>query len=167
MKNLSLSFAFLLSCSLVWAQPANDLCSNAQSVTPNGTCVNGRTSGGGGASDNVSGAVGCESGNVNRHYDVWYSFVATGTSLSLSVTPGTATDVEILLADGCGGTLLASDCATGSNSANLNLTGLTIGVTYFYAVATFDNRGTFQSCPLSFTPTANDECSGSVVSPTD
>src|SRR6185369_15070581 len=66
--------------------PANDDCANAQVVTPNGTCYSGTTVG---ANDNWQGTVGCQSGN--NHPDVWYSFVATGSSLAVNVTAGTLT----------------------------------------------------------------------------
>ena len=68
----------------VFAQPANDLCTGAITITPDGTCVGGTTVGG---TDNIGGAVGCQSGgSANSHEDVWYSFTSTGTTLTGTVT---------------------------------------------------------------------------------
>src|SRR5215831_16943477 len=64
--------------------PTNDNCGTAQSVTPNGTCYSGTTVG---ADDSWVGTVGCQSGN--NHPDVWYTFVATGSSLAINITAGT------------------------------------------------------------------------------
>src|SRR5215208_1649490 len=75
---------------------AGDDCSSAQAVTPDGTCYSGTTVG---ATDGQAGLVGCQSGNPNSsHPDVWYTFVATGSSLSVKLTAGTLTgNLEFIL----------------------------------------------------------------------
>ena len=86
----------IISSQIAFAQPANDECSGAITVTPDGTCVNGTTVD---AVDNWIGVVGCQTGNNNsNHPDVWYTFVATGTQADFLVTAGTFTgDIELIL----------------------------------------------------------------------
>jgi len=60
-KILALLFVLIVfSAKNVYAQPANDFCSGAQAVTPDGTCVGGTTVL---ANDTWVGTVGCQSGN--------------------------------------------------------------------------------------------------------
>jgi hypothetical protein len=73
-KVLFTSCLFLFSMLSAFAQPANDVCTGAISVTPNGTCVSGTTVL---AGDHWTGTVGCQSGA--NHPEVWYTFVSTGT----------------------------------------------------------------------------------------
>jgi hypothetical protein len=84
----SKSEIFLNSSSIVplGIAASNDDCSSAQTITPDGTCYTGTTVG---ANDSWVGTVGCQSGN--NHPDVWYTFIATGSSLSVNVTAGTLT----------------------------------------------------------------------------
>src|SRR5687767_12130823 len=87
----------------VFAQPANDLCTTAQSIIPDSTCVNGTTVG---AADNLTSTAGCQAGAPNSHEDVWYTFVSTGTQLTgvISETGAWTGDIEVLLMTGtCGG----------------------------------------------------------------
>jgi hypothetical protein len=84
-RHLIFIVAVLIGASLV-AQPANDPCTGAQTITPNGSCVSGTTVG---ATDNFGGTVGCQSGSPNNHPEVWYRFVSTGTSYLGTVTGST------------------------------------------------------------------------------
>lgn len=54
----------------VYAQPPNDVCSGAQIIPLDGSCVTGTTVD---AADNWAGIVGCQSGN--NHDEVWYSLL--------------------------------------------------------------------------------------------
>jgi hypothetical protein len=94
----SVSF-FLMSQAQLYAQPANDACAGATVVIPNGACVNGTTVA---AGDSWQGTVGCQIGNNNsNHPDVWYSFTATGTQATITVTAGTFLgNVEVVLVEG-------------------------------------------------------------------
>ena len=67
MKKIYL-ISLLFICFSAFAQPANDECTGAQSVTPDGTCISGTTVG---AFDDWTGLVGCQSGNPNNHEEVW------------------------------------------------------------------------------------------------
>ena len=79
------------------AAPGNDDCGNAQTVNPNG-CYPGTTVA---ANDSWVGSVGCQSGN--NHPDVWYTFVATGTTLAVNVNALTLTgNIEFVLVGSTG-----------------------------------------------------------------
>ena len=150
MKKTILSFIISLAALSVYAQPANDVCSGAQAVTPNGTCVGGTTVA---AGDHWIGTVGCQSGN---HIEVWYSFVATNTQLDITVTNGTMTgNIEFILVESTGpcsglslqGSLCGASPLTGS------ITSLTIGVTYYYTISSStSSQGTFTTCVNNVAP---------------
>ena len=88
----------MFSAEFLSAQPSNNNCGSAITVIPDGTCYNGTTVG---ASDNWVGTVGCQSGN--NHPDVWYSFIATGSTLDVNVIAGTLTgNIEFVLVGSTG-----------------------------------------------------------------
>ena len=150
MKKTILSFIISLVALSVYAQPANDVCSGAQAVTPDGSCVGGTTVG---AGDHWIGTVGCQSGN---NIEVWYSFVATNTQLDITVTNGTMTgNVEFILVESTGpcsglslqGSLCGASPLTGS------ITSLTIGATYYYTISSStSSQGTFTTCVNNVAP---------------
>lgn len=157
-------FAGLVISTSAFAQPANDVCGGAQVLTPDGTCVNGTTVN---ATDNWTGTVGCQAGG-GTHRDVWYSFVATGSNFTGTVTPsapftGNAEFVLASSATGCTGpfTIVGSNCGS---PATLNATGLTVGATYYVTVSGTNGGtpGPFQICVTTSNPpvncTDNDDC---------
>ncbi len=163
MKKL-LTILFLLISFSVFSQPANDICSGAQSVTPDGSCVGGTTVA---AGDNWTGTVGCQSGN---NIEVWYSFVATNTQLDITVTNGTMIgNVEFILVESTGpcsglslqGSLCGASPLTGS------ITSLIIGTTYYYTISSStSSQGTFTTCVTSVPPpppTPGQDCPTSTV----
>ena len=170
MKKHYFLFLTILFFSLtIFAQPANDDCTSAQNVIPDGTCVSGTTVG---AFDNWTGSVGCQTGNANNHEEVWYSFTATGTQLSIDATAtgSWAGDIEIILAEGnCAGvlTILGTNC--GVSPQQLLYNGLTVGATYFFTISNADGgtQGTFDVCPETTNPPAscvdNDLCTNPEV----
>src|SRR5688572_30184404 len=96
-KQLFILLLLFLFNNIIFAQPANDNCSNAQPITVPSppSCPNGN-----GATVTVSGTTvnatesnpypymtGCSTGGTQRApaLDVWYSFVATGTILNLNI----------------------------------------------------------------------------------
>jgi len=139
-----------------YAQPANDECWNATSLTSSTSCVNT-------AGTNVNAtwnpsslpSVGC---GASDKYDVWYTFVAQSTShtVTLSSAPGNAR-VQ-LLSGTCG-----SFTSIGCGNTTVSSTGLTIGATYYIRVYTQNNNstGTFNIC-VTHIPPANDNCSGAI-----
>jgi len=182
MKNFILVIFFSSIGLISYAQPANDLCSGAQTITPDGTCINGTNLN---ANDNVTAAsngaaeLGCATANQDdRHFEVWYMFQATGNTLDVTGTQITqGNDIEIVLlqssspnGNGCNfsPTTTVFDSYCGANAASGTTNGLVVGDYYFILVSA-NNRGegTFQLCVDSYDLAANDECDGSIASPTD
>lgn len=157
-------FAFLSTIMFnAFAQPANDLCTGAITVTPNGSCVNGTTVA---AGDEWTGQVGCQAGG-GTHEDVWYSFVATGTVYDGTITTSGAWtgNAEFILVTGtCGGTFTLVNSTCGASPLTINVTGLTAGATYYFTVSPTSGGtpGPFSVCSTTSTPaftcTDNDAC---------
>jgi len=135
----------LLLCSLVligtsytaFAQPANDNCANAVTLTPGDPCISGTTVG---ASTETGELGGCNTGNQS----VWYSFVADNDSMDVTVGWESSTGcyfgsaVWDPLVSGCpataGAPLACEDAPGGPLTNYFQLTGLTIGNTYYIQV---------------------------------
>ena len=124
--------------------PANDDCAGAIALTPAATCTptSGTTVGA-----TASTAPGTCVGNADD--DVWYSFVASATSQTITVVGATGFDAVVNLRSGaCPGVLVGS-CADNSGSGGtetIAATGLTVGATYLVRV--FDY---FTGTPGAFT----------------
>ncbi len=140
--------------------PANDDCSGAIALTVNsdfscGTVTSGTVEAATASAD----ANGC-SGTADD--DVWYSFVATSTShrVSLENIAGSATDMYHSIYSGSCGALTELNCNDGNST---DITGLTIGNTYYVRVYTYTSTAgqtsTFDVCVgTPPPPPANDEC---------
>lgn len=146
--------------------PANDSCSGAVPLTVNANLLctvktsgtirsatdSGEPNGGTGAPDD----------------DVWYKFVATGTThrVEISNITGNVTDlVHEVLEGTCGGGLISLSISD-PNISTIN--GLTVGNTYYVRVFSFGANNnpntTFDVCVGTFPPPpANDSCTGAVV----
>jgi hypothetical protein len=150
--------------------PSNNNCSSAPALTINSgsscsSSTNGTTVG---ANQSVAACVG------TADDDVWYSFVANGTSQTLTVTPGTLSDAVLQVYSGtCAGltSLACVDNTSGSSTETTTVTGLTNGVTYYVRVHSYGNgtgQGTFSICattPCS-TPTNPGTISANVTTTT-
>jgi len=134
-----------------FATPANDNCSGAIALTVNSstTCTvttNGTSSGA------TAGATGC-AGNADD--DVWYSFVATQASQTITVTPTTMTDVVVQAYSGTCAGLVSMGCVNGTTGAVAEtggFTNLVNGTTYYVRVHSFsqgEGQGTFTICLTS------------------
>ena len=164
-KKLYTILSLLAFGSVAFAQPANDDCANAQTVTPNGTCVPGTTVG---ANDSWQGSVGCQSGG--NHPDVWYTFTSTGAQAQFTITTSApwSGNVEVVLVQGtcaAGFTLVGSQCGSPSLTATFN--GLQSGTVYYYTISS-TNTGTpgpFQSCLTTTTPPtfAGQDCNNAAI----
>ncbi|MEX0813944.1 MAG: hypothetical protein WD048_17120, partial [Chitinophagales bacterium] len=154
-QHISILVAFTLLSLVSLAQPANDFCSGAQTITPDGSCVNGTTVN---AGDNLIGVAGCQAGgNQNNHNDVWYSFVATGTEFEADVTSSApfSGNVELVLLSGsCGGTLFLEGSSCGPSPLNANISGLNVGQSYLILISNQGNgtAGPFELCVNNSTP---------------
>ncbi|MFN3405368.1 MAG: T9SS type A sorting domain-containing protein [Cytophagaceae bacterium] len=138
--------------------PANDHCSNATSLTPSSSC------------SNLSGTldvstVSSMSSSCPSEKDVFYKFVASVSSTLIKVTPSAGLDVVVGVFTACDGAALtcANEQAAGGIES-INLTGLTIGTTYFIKVASAvasPSTNTFTIC-MQNSP-SNDECSAAIA----
>ncbi len=156
MKKLILLSASVFLISLnAFAQPANNNCSGAQSLgslpapgpcllgVQNGsaTTVSGTTIGATATSPAVS-ILNCQGGTADQAapaLDVWYSFVATGTTVNVNITPGSPAlaTPNIGLWSGTCAALTAQGCGIGNAAGNLSavFTQITIGQTYYIQVS--------------------------------
>ena len=173
-KLLLSSIGILISSTIAFAQPANDDCATSQVITPDSSCVSGATTDGfTDAADNLTDLWGCQGGAGGpgaTHPDVWYEFVATGSSFITTATEGLgwAGDMEVILAEpgplGCLDlfTIIASSC--GASPQQITFNGLIPGNTYYIIVANPSNgtTGAFDLCTETWIPpmscTDNDDC---------
>ncbi len=144
------------------AAPANDICGGATALSVNATCTNtaGATVG---ATQSSAGCVG------TADDDVWYKFVATNTTATITVNPSSSMDAVVQLYSGACGSLSSTKCMdNGLLNGNevINGVGLVVGNTYFVRVFDYYNGNggaTFSICvtgpPSSSTPTNDNPCS--------
>lgn len=138
--------------SVAFAQPANNLCANATTLTSSTSCVT--TAGTLTASTYTPPISGCGATNKN---DVWYKFVAVSANHTITISTGLS-QIRIQLFSGSCASLVSVACGNSSLAA----TGLTIGNTYYVRVYAQDNAsGSFNICVTHAAP-ANDNCAGAV-----
>ena len=146
--------------------PANDNCTGAISLTSAVTCIN--TAGTLDlATPIVSAASGCVA--AGTYYDVWYSFVATGVShtVTLSSLGALFTAPRIQIFSGACGLLVPVGCAS---ATTLTQAGLVPGTTYYVRIANFgvnpSGIGTVANFNICVTgaaaPPSNDLCTGAI-----
>ena len=99
--------------------------------------------------------------------DVWFSFVATGTSHIVTVAPLGLNNAVFEVFNGTCTGLTSRICVNDTAGANLEtttLTGLAIGTTYYVRVYSsrinIGDQGTFNICVSS--PITNDDCTGAI-----
>ena len=152
---------FNICISTPAAAPANDNCAGATALTVNPDLNCTTTTAG-----TVSGATASPDGNTcsgTDDDDVWFSFVATGTShyVDLLNVAGSTTDMYHAVYTGTCGSLTQLYCSDADNSV---ASGLTIGQTYYVRVYTWTSTGsqtsTFDICITSPPPPIT-ACSGS------
>ena len=146
--------------------PSNNECSGATTLTPGATCVNTA-----GTLDLATSNTGVPQGcfAANTYNDVWYSFVATAIShtVTLSGLGSNITTPRIQIYSGSCGALVSMSCAS---TTTLTQAGLTIGNTYYIRIANTTNpsgTGTvanFNICiSAAAAPPANDLCTGAIA----
>lgn len=145
------NLSFILNCPVT--TPINDDCSSAVSLTvnPSSSCSTNTTGTTLGATQSQAGC------NGTADDDVWYSFVATTNSHTVTVTPSSLSDAIIQAFSGNCGSLISMDCVDDTISSNEStvLTGLTIGNTYYVRVYSYSGtsgQGTFTICVTSNIP---------------
>ena len=166
MKKFILLFAICYS-SYTQAQPANDFCTSAIDIT----C--GETLAGTTVSATVDNAIAPNCGSATTTGPgVWYHFVGTGETITLSTCGDANFDTSIsVFTGGCisGLTCLAGNddgdgCASFTSLLNFNSQ---LAVDYYILLHTFDlASGTFNltaTCAPTAPPPANDDCEDAVT----
>lgn len=159
MNKLAQFTLYILLCTSgsLWAQPANDGCYTPITI-PGATnwCSGVAEFTNAGATPSGYGAPSCWLGGASN--DVWFSFVSTGTDVTITVignqSPapgGTLNSPQIALYLGtCGGNINQMGCASaqfGANAVDMYEGGLIIGQTYLVRIqGQSGNTGTFQLC---------------------
>lgn len=148
--------------------PANDECATAVSINPDLTCTGAAT-----VSGSIQGATnsGVASTTGTADDDVWYSFVAENTTQIVTLTNPNGTDfVTQILSGSCGS--FTSLGYYDADPNNLNVTGLTVGNTYFirvysyYATPIVNPNAQFSLCVQNPPPPpVNDECASATAFP--
>jgi hypothetical protein len=143
--------------------PANDNCAGATALTVNtdlncGTNTVGTTLS---ATQSTETASTCSATGSND--DVWYTFVAQNAAHQVRITGATNTTAAAVYSGSCGALTHIACASTTSGTANVNLTGLTVGTTYSVRVySTSTVVGTITDFIICVgtppPPPANDEC---------
>jgi hypothetical protein len=150
------------------APPANDNCSGAVVLTPGvaGAACSPTSGTVAGATQSLA-AITCASSTAATAQDVWYRFVATNTTHTISIVGNFDGVLDVRTGANCTSTTNVG-CADGfSNNETLTLTTLTVGTTYYvryYPYTATPANGAFTICVT--TPggaPANDNCSGATV----
>ena len=141
--------------------PANDICGGAIALPVNTSCITtaGTTIG---ATQSYPGCVG------TADDDVWYKFVATNTTATITVAPSSTMDAVVQLYSGTCGSLNPIKCMD-NGLININEViseiGLVVGTTYYVRVYDYyagNGGGAFNICvtgpPSSSIPTNDDPC---------
>ena len=172
MKKITLLFFFALSIYYCKAQPANDDCTGSIAIPIlYGTCtpIAGTLSGA-----TASGLPASCGGTPND--DVFYNFVATSPTQTITATPCSSLDIVVqAYSSTCGGTLIGCVNSLGvGGTETLTLSGLTAGSMYFVRVYDFTGSSscnTFTICvyaPLNAyttntAATCYNSCNGTAV----
>lgn len=133
MRGLYLSILAVIIPFLTFAQPGNDPCASATALTVDAACTSGTT-----LLATTEGGETFPTCDATQTQTVWYSFVATTTSHDVNInytsTSGCHPTSAVYTASCGGGTQVG--CVDNSYPADIhNLTGLTIGNTYYIQVA--------------------------------
>jgi len=102
----------------------NDDCSTADLLVVDGPCINGDNTS---AIPDASVSPSCFSG-TDLSNSMWYQFVATADSITVVATAGTLTQFSMAVYSDCPAT---AEVGCVDNQSEMNLTGLTIGNTYY------------------------------------
>ncbi len=139
-------------------------CSGATSLTVNGTCGSGTVSDATVNDPTYSGTC-----TISPQRDAWFSFTATQTTASIVANSGNR-QLALAIYSGSCGSLTQIGCANanttaGAQTETVNLTGLTIGATYYVRVINEANNNMNLTSLCIITPPSNDDCSGATVFP--
>ncbi|HMK24896.1 MAG TPA: hypothetical protein VK483_02625, partial [Chitinophagaceae bacterium] len=153
----------LFFSTAVFAQPSNDNCNNAITLTSGTSCNNIQY-----RLKNATASAGIPVGcaPVGTHYDVWFQFTAANTSHTVTISnlQSNITNPRVQLFSGTCGSLSSLVCGT----TTMTGTGLTIGNTYYIRIsnlgAAISANDRFDICVTHPPPApANDNCSAATT----
>jgi len=163
-KSLIIFGLFLTSINYTFAQaPVNDICTNATSLSVYGGICGLQTTGDVTGATQSLPAIFCDFLVSSTANDIWYKFVATSASQTITVVPSASFDAVVqLLTAACGTDITCADNASTGGTELINATGLIVGTSYFIRVYSFGSSvpasTTFTIC-VTTPPPSNDECS--------
>ncbi|MBX9783458.1 MAG: PQQ-dependent sugar dehydrogenase [Chitinophagaceae bacterium] len=160
MKQLPLlSLLFLFSFS-AFAQPANNTCATAVTLYASSNCIN--VAGNMQNANNTAPAGACGGATGTTTFDVWYSFTATASSATVTLSGlgsslnAATTYIQVLSTsnNACNGTLTSVGCQAATSS--LTVSGLTAGNLHYVRVyvTTNPNTGTLANWNFNICLTA-------------
>jgi len=163
---------FLITGLFAYAQPSNNQCANAIPLTPSSGTCNSATYTNVGANTSAGDPVPACWAPATISHNVWFSFVATNTTVEISTNFGgmTLTNTQIAVYSGNCGSLTQIACNEDINTGSGLLTndiiinGLTLGNTYYIMIdGNGNSTGTFGICvqniPAPGPPAADQDCS--------
>lgn len=156
------------------APPSNDDCANAQAITtlaPGSSCTSPIPATTVGATQSVP-APSCSSSNSHND-DIWYSFVANTSAVSiqfsnarLATTNGNANLGYAVYSTSCPTTTATLHCNgnLGTNSGSVTVNALVPGLTYYIRFFSLsdNNYMTFNFCVIDVIVAPNDECANAL-----
>ena len=161
-RMLLLLLLAILSCTESFAQPVNDLCSGAITLTSSTSCI---TTAGTVVNASLSSGTPAGCGGTAK-YDVWYRFVAqtTNPTVTISAAGSNFVNPRVQVFSGTCAGLTSVACNTNA----VTTSGLTVGNTYYIRVFSLTNpipssNGGFNICVTDPPPPANDNCTGAAV----
>jgi hypothetical protein len=147
--------------------PSNDDCAGATAfptLPTDGTCATlSNQSTTNATNSNVTPTGACTSNSGNPDDDIWFSFVATSTTVIMSATyVSGSTDVYWqVFSSACGSSMTAILCT--DTDAGGTITGLTIGNTYYIRLYTYFAAATTTQNICLKVPPVNDDCAGALT----
>ncbi len=171
MKNLLLTSLFSGCLLSAFAQPANDNCASATTLSVNGSCVNGTT-----LNATVQSGEPCQNGGGTTDQTVWYRFTASQASMVLDFIKTNVTNGPTQLSvygpnppcvPTTANAIVNCQILNGDPGVYQSLTGLTIGATYYVQIdgnaQGGPNNQNANFCIGIYTPAANNTISGSSI----
>lgn len=164
MKRISILLYLISHAIFNYAQ--GDFCNNAATITPTFTNCTWIA----GTSNNASQTMAGCSGNADD--DVWYTFVANSSSMSIKVDPTVGYDpvIQLFSGSGCSGTSLACQDVNGNNGdEEITLNNLINGNTYTFRVYHYgvgSGTSNFSVCVTGLAPATNNTPCNAFALPT-
>ncbi len=165
-KSILISLFAVFFGATVYAQPANDNCVNAQTLTVGAPCANG-TNAAATVQPGEPTAAGCWGGVANR--TVWYKFT-TGVAgtYTISTDNGGTTDTQLKLYSGTCAAPVLVGCnddggATNAFSAVLSANGLAASTTYLIQIDVFGTGVGAFCINVVFNPPIPNDCIANAI----